>query len=137
MRVFFLIPLVAVVSVTVGAQELCPRKINTTQSLAEEIDKYEVMLDDVKNSLSQVEFFYGHPSEMSSLMPDENVSKSNEEVVIWNFEEAKNIYVACGYTNTRVRLLKKADIYHRCTVIYDLTRQFSGGSYVLKNIICK
>jgi hypothetical protein len=123
-------------SICVQADDICPSEISTVQSLKNEIPMYDAILDDVANVLTSVSFFYGHPSDMASLMPDEDISKNKEEKMIWNFENTDKIYVVCKYSGTSVRLIKNIKYYSRCVVSYNMAHKLVGGGYSLSSISC-
>lgn len=97
----------------------CPQIIQTKQSLQQEINKWNVLVDNWNNDhrFERIAFYSGHPKEHASLAPDNETSQIKK--LTWTFGKQET-WVACEYTHTKIQLIQKlpAEI-KRCTVTYN------------------
>ncbi|CAM2791501.1 Uncharacterised protein [Legionella steigerwaltii] len=99
----------------------CPETIQTNQSLQHEIKAWEAFQDDWNSThhFDRITFYSGHPKEHASLAPDNEVSKVKK--LTWSFDK-QEIWVACGYTNTKIQLIQKIPNGTKsCSVTYNIT----------------
>lgn len=98
----------------------CPARIQTTQTLFEAEPRWQesperpsASVDENKvgysnNALSYVDFFVGVPEQMVSLHPDfQSPEKAGHAVSRWKFSAKDEIWFACSYRFTSVKLIKK------------------------------
>lgn len=102
----------------------CPARINTDQGLRGAEAGWEAVAkfsSETPNTLSGVQFFEGHPSQMASLAPDQSREQKGKSVNFWKFEAktSSEQWFTCMYSQTRVILARRLPAgISQCEVTY-------------------
>jgi hypothetical protein len=88
--------------------------------------------------LDRVAFYFKHPKDSGTLVPDKTDKQKGEERVTWNFVHGTGdeFWLGCLYTGTTVVLAQKLkpDV-SQCVVRYDLLP--SGSRLRIKAVSCR
>jgi hypothetical protein len=105
----------------------CPEWVETQQTLTRPVDGWEVSTDrsfstDGKLLVVTMDFAFGPPERMAVLAP--SVTRRSHEsasmfVNTWSFEASEQIWFACGYQQTTIKLSKQLSPGRReCSIEY-------------------
>lgn len=115
---------------------ICPRSIDVKQAISTVPSGWAVEYETTGNTLTQVTFFDGPPSEKASLVYDRYVkSKTGKDTATWTFSPQSKYshYIACRYNDTSATLSRKLpDNTTECKVVYD-----SKSGNAIQSIVCK
>jgi hypothetical protein len=129
------VPLVA------GAEDIsCPAKITVSQKIAKHAPPWAVSYSTLPSELEEITFYDGPPSEMASLVYDDEKVAGGNTVAIWHFSERKtdsDFWFSCGYAHTTAILSRKIPkSLTECSVTYSKDETIAGH-YLIKSFSCK
>lgn len=126
---------------TVGADELgCPARVSVSQQIGKVPSPWVASYAKAPLTLGGVTFYDGHPSEMASLVYDDEKTSGNTIVATWFFRadtSARGFWLSCRYNQTTAVLSRQIPRnITECSVTYN-SKETVSGHYVIKAIKCK
>ncbi len=110
----------AFVKASIAAPYQCPEQIETKQSLSKAVIGWTGVVDKLNGAtrLDSIELSLGHPNDGAILAPD---NKGGSGAPVWTFsgKSEADIWMACLYTQSHIRLIRKLPKgTSRCTLKY-------------------
>ncbi len=121
-----------------AAEFKCPESAPVSQTIQAAPEGWQAVASSATVRLDRVSFYFQHPKEDGSLVPDSTKKIAGEARDLWNFprKPGDEYWLACVYRNTTMMLTQKLDAkISSCEVRYSLMP--SGERLAVKAILCK
>lgn len=122
-----------------SAANLCPSELKVNEAVSDIDQGWEAITDPARRGyrLDGVRVYFGHPSNLASLVPDSSERAGNVLVSVWHFSAGVEKYwLACSYQNTRQIAIKELNAGIKfCQLKQQLTR--SGSLLKIQSIECR
>lgn len=116
----------------------CPPSIIVTEQIVTLPENWEGYIMPREHYLDSVMFSDGHPSTLSTLVPDKTTEKKGKSVSTWLFpsKDSGGLWLSCTYYNTNAIYYKRLPNGTKsCDVTSKLTK---SGTYLhIESIVCK
>lgn len=117
----------------------CPREIKVTESVAVVDNSWSATRNKGgRYILDNVSVYWGHPSRMGTLIPDESIERSLRRVSTWNLDASgkEEHWVACSYLNSLTLLTKVLPKnYKKCELTTELLP--TGTKLSIESFACE